>query len=224
MPQTDENGETVYLFRIRTVQYYLENAMSSGRNLTAGITGAVFEKDDPSWRTVKPMDLAFSFTPDSSVIKETKKVKIGTGVRMGDSSCIMDSAVFSEYCTRLVLTYNTEGTVETGDSYCRRILNITRNRSGFYINDDFDPASCPVKLIVDGKNVPIVHNDVNSASNFYTLGWNDPLMLCTILNENSEPAGDYCALLSFEPVDFDAAESIVFEVESSGGTEIITVK
>ncbi len=224
IPHTDENGETVYLFKIHTVPFYIKNALENDLTLTAGITGAVFEKDAPRWRTVKPVDLTLSFKPDRFVIKETREIMTTQAVRMGDGTCIVNRVIFSEYSTRLILTYNKNNTGETGDGYCRKLLNITRNSNTCYINDDFDPASCPVKLIADGKNVPIVNNDINSIGNYYTLGLNDPLMIMSVLDQNSEFNGDFCIVLSFEPVDFESAESVTLEIENSGGTELITVK
>ncbi len=229
IPHTDENGETVYLFKMHTVPLYIESALENDLTLTVGITGAVFEKDAPLWRTVKPMDLTLSFTPDSSVIKETAQVDINKFTLMGNGGCMLKKVIFSEYCTRAVFTYTVENEevsfCETGDSSCRKLLNITRNSNTYYINDDFDPSSCPVKLIADGKQIPMIHSDINSISKYYTLGLNDPLMLMTVLDQNSEFNGEFCLVLSFEPVDFESAESVELSIESSvGDTNLITIK
>lgn len=223
VPCTDENGETVYLFKMHTVPFYIKNALENGLALTVGIKGAVFEKDSPSWRTIKPMDLTFSFKPDKSVIKETSEKIIGSAVRMGGSSCIINRAIFSEYSTRLILTYNTDGTGETWNSYCRKLLNITgySSRDYDYVSNDFDPESCPVKLIVDGKYVPMVSNNANSESSvYYSRGWNEPLLVMFSM----ERKGECMLALSYEPVDIEAAESVTLEIENSSGTEYVTVK
>ncbi len=70
-----------------------------------------------------------------------------------------------------------------------------------------------------------MNNDVNSVGNYYTYGWNDPIMIMSVLDQNSEFNGDFCIVLSFEPIDLDSAESVELAVESSGDDiELITVK
>lgn len=224
VPEKDENGETVYIFKVKTLPYWVEEAVENGGSLLLDVRAVVFETSEDS-QIRETADMQISFAPDENILDEYFDVEPNREMNINGEICIAERFIPSDYAARLVLAYTVPYSIENngetvtdlwriGGIYGRKIINAPKNET------EFSADLCPIKLVVDGNVVPYIGKEFNGIERPYEImGINDEI------DGSFKLTNSFICVLSFEPFDFENAESVVIEIENtSGETEHIIIK
>lgn len=211
VPKTDENGETTYVFKVKVPMYWISHSVESREDIIVDITNVCFEYESGTELFApRAVDLKLSFAPDESVINELVCIDIDRELLAGGEKCKAAKFIPSDYAARIVVEYTVPDSFggitdiwETGCMYGKKIAGV--------YDDDTVPSACPFTLLVDGESVPFIKSSANA-----------PFAVCNITGENGEfPTNNFEFVLSYEPFDFESAESVIIEID---GEENIVIK
>ncbi|MGN0674210.1 MAG: hypothetical protein ACI4KG_00520 [Oscillospiraceae bacterium] len=217
--EKDENGDTVYVFKIRVYPYWSRNAVENNVKLLVNITHVCFETDEFISFTRQPADLQLSFAPDKNILTEYTCIEPNREVSVNGEICTVEKFISSDYSARVLIGYTVPDSFgeitdlwKIGCIYGETITAIPNEK----VIASY--GSCPFKLVVDGENVPFIGEEFND--------FEKPFRVTAVTNEDgTDITNKFTGILSFEPVDFESAESIVLEVNTAdGGTEQIILK
>lgn len=206
VPVADENGETVYIFRVKCYPYWSESAAENQVRLFFDIRAVGCERGVKKYFTRTPTKLSFGFVPDKSVIRPAKTIELGVPTLSNNVECTAERVVSTVYATKVEFSYpiyksayNNVGWAiwDAGRQHGRTILAIPKD------SVEFSEESCPVRLRVDGEYVPYLRSGIDEYYN------GQPYAIMEV--ENSD---DFICQLLFEHIDFDGAESIILELRN----------
>ncbi|MBP1561124.1 MAG: hypothetical protein J6C96_07790 [Oscillospiraceae bacterium] len=215
VPEKDENGDTVYIFKVRVYPYWSKNAVENNVKLLVDVTHVCFEADEFVSFTRQPADLQLSFAPDKNVLTEYTCIEPNREVSVNGEACTIEKFIPSDYVTRILIGYTVPDSLgeitniwEMGCIYGETITGIPNEK----VKSSYD--SCPFKLVVDGENVPYIGEEFN--------GYEKPFRVtCYTTDNGTTLTNSFTGILSFEPFDFQSAESVVIEIE---GSEPVIIK
>lgn len=217
VPVTDENGETVYIFRAKCYPYWSESAAENQVKLFFDIRAVGCERGAKKYFTRTPTKLSLGFVPDKSVIRPAKIIELDVPASSNNIDCTVERVVSTVYATKADISYpiyksayNNVGSAvwDAGRKQGRTILAIPKD------SIEFSEDRCPVRLRVDGEYVPYL---VNVLDEYYN---GKPYAIMEV-----EDSDKFVCELQFEHIDFDGAESIVLELRNGlDPTQEIVIK
>lgn len=210
VPETDENGELSYIFMVRIAPYHSRNAVENNADIILDITHICYETDDFVSFARQKADIQLSFTPDENVMKEFFSVDFNSEMNINGESCTVERFIPSDYAARVVIGYtvpeplNENDLWDKGCVYGERITGI--------LSGDTDTSNSRFKLVADGETIPFLGAEFNNIDK--------PFEIYNTTDEMGENyTNNFNGILRFEPFDFEAAESVVIEID--GGENIV---
>jgi len=219
VPRTNESGDIVYDFKVKLPCHWVNSAIESGDMVSVRVTGVYIENDGASQGY--DADMRLEFMPESSIVTVENTVQLDKLLERNGFEYTAASFISADYRARLRIEYfvpenemkivnDTTDVWYSGVCYGKNTLGIDLTNEC-----EHPETASPVRLVVDGES--IAYSDDFKAVQMYNV--NDGSAEPFIVSDH------FVVEFSFEPFDFDKAESVIIEIaDTDGAVERITVK
>ncbi|MBQ8195767.1 MAG: hypothetical protein IJZ47_10420 [Oscillospiraceae bacterium] len=216
---TLDDGSTVHFVKAKLPAHWPNAAADNDGLVSLRIVNASFDINGTTERI--NTDIRLDFKPQSDVISDENTIKLEKTLLRNGLEYNVDRFCGGDYRSRVYLEYYVpESMIEenggkdfiwySGVLYGRNALGLDLT-----LACEEPEASSPVKLIVDGNEIP----------------YSADFRAVELMNRNASQddefilSNHFICELSFEPVDIDEAESVIIEIAAPDGTtDIVTVK
>ena len=205
----DENGNKNFLFRVKTYPAWVYTAVAEDTNLMLYINEIRCSNEENE--RVIPADLKILFKPEFTD-DGAKEVSIGKKFSMSGTACTLDNLIVSDYGTKVSFSFTNEG----GNGIMESWLNArdtAEDMMGIDNYESFTLEESKVKLIVNGKEIPLIDN-ADSV----------PMEVFVSAYENDVTTADAGFTITFAPVDYENAESVAVRVKTDDGVKKFVLK
>lgn len=205
----DENGNKSFLFRVKTYNAWVYTAVAEDTNLMLYINEIRCSNEEKE--RVIPANLKILFKPEFTDDGATE-VSIGKKFEMDGTACTLDELIASDYGTKVSFSFTNEGGNGIMESW-ENARDTAEDMMGIDDYENFTLEESKVKLIVDGKEIPLIDN-ADSA----------PMEVTVSVYENDVTTTDADFTITFAPVDYDNAKSVAVRVKTDDGVKKFVLK
>ncbi len=205
----DENGNKSFLFRVKTYNAWVYTAVAENTNLMLHIDEIRCSNEEKE--RVIPADLKILFKPEFTD-DGAEEVAIGKKFEMDGTACTLDKLVASDYGTKVNFSFTNEdanGIMESWNS----ARDTAEDMMGIDDYENFTLEESKIKLIVNGKEIPLINNADSVAMEVFVSAY-----------ENDVTTTDAGFTITFAPVDYENAESVAVIVKTDDGVKKFVLK
>ena len=205
----DENGNKSFLFRVKTYPAWVENAVNKKTNLMLYINKISCANDEAE--KVIPANLKILFKPEFTD-KGAEEISIGKRFSMGGTDCKLDELIASDYGTKVSFTFTNNGGYDIMKSW-ENARDTAQDMMGIDDYESLTLEESKVKLIVDGKEMPLIDNADSM-----------PMEVITMVDDDGVTTDNAGFTITFAPVDYESAESVAVKVKTDDGVKKFVLK
>lgn len=205
----DENGNKSFLFRVKTYNAWVYTAVAEDTNLMLYINKISCSNEETS--KVIPANLKILFKPEFTD-DGAKEVAIGKKFEMDGTACTLDKLVASDYGTKVSFSFTNEGGNGIMESW-NSARDTAEDMMGIDDYENFTLEESKVKLIVNGREIPLIDNADSAAMEVFVSAY-----------ENDVTTTDAGFTITFAPVDYENAESVAVRVKTDDGVKKFVLK
>lgn len=205
----DENGNKSFLFRVKTYNAWVYTAVVEDTNLMLYINEIRCSNEEQE--RVIPANLRILFKPEFTDDGATE-VPIGKKFEMDGTACTLDKLVASDYGTKVSFSFTNEGGNGIMESW-KNARDTAEDMMGIDDYENFTLEESKVKLIVNGKEIPLIDNADSVAMEVFVSAY-----------ENDVTTTDAGFTITFAPVDYENAESVAVRVKTDDGVKKFVLK
>lgn len=206
---TDENGNKSFLFRVKTYNAWVYTATIEKTNLMLYINEIRCSNEEKE--RVIPANLRILFKPEFTD-DGAKEVTIGKKFTMDGTACTLDKLVASDYGAKVSFSFTNDGGSGIMDSW-ENARDTAEDMMGIDDYENFTLEESRVKLIVNGKEIPLIDNADSVPMEFFVLAY-----------ENDVTTTDAGFTITFAPVDYENADSVAVRVKTDDGVKKYVLK
>ena len=206
---TDENGNKSFLFRVKTYNAWVYTATIEKTNLMLYINEIRCSNEEKE--RVIPANLKILFQPEFTD-GGAKEVAIGKKFTMDGTACTLDKLVASDYGTKVSFSFTNDGGSGIMDSW-ENARDTAEDMMGIDDYENFTLEESRVKLIVNGKKIPLIDNADSVPMEVFVLAY-----------ENDVTTTDAGFTITFAPVDYENADSVAVRVKTDDGVKKYVLK
>ncbi len=206
----DEEGNKFFLFKVKTYSSWVYEATYEKTNLMLYINKITCENDKT--KIVFPAKLKILFAPEFSN-EEAKEVNIGKKFSMADVDCVLEKMVASDYGTKVFFSFTNDGKCDTIISAWENAKDTVEDMMGIDNYEELTLDESPITLIVNGEKIPLINN-----------GDSVPLEITVAVYEINTSTTETGFTLTFDPIDYQKAESVAIKVRTDEGVKKYILK
>lgn len=211
-PEDDGNGGIVYKYKVRVYPYWINNAIEEKKDILVDIVDIHCFNTEGNFSQLNEAGLSLKFTPDPSKLSDITEFSPGNQIMLNNVECTFENFRASDYNTEIQLAYVIPQEIKIDGEIILDKWRIASRIARQLVNADvntgeFSESECPVKLYVDGAELPYLNYDVN--------GIDKPFEVHNVTGEDENgyyTSDNFLCVLKFEPIDFDAAENVSLEI------------
>lgn len=205
----DENGNKSFLFRVKTYNAWVYTAVAENTNLMLYIDEIRCSNEEKE--RVIPANLKILFKPEFTDDGATE-VSIGKKFEMDGTACTLDKLVASDYGTKVSFSFTNEGGNGIMESW-ENARDTAEDMMGIDDYENFTIEESKVKLIVNGREIPLIDNADSVAMEVFVSAY-----------ENDVTTTDAGFTITFAPVDYENAKSVAVRVKTDDGVKKFVLK
>lgn len=206
----DEDGNKSFLFRVKTYPAWVTKAVYENTNLMLYISEIVCENDTTTKKM--PASLKILFNPEYSGVK-AKDVTISRKISIAGTDGKLENLVVSDYGTKVNFSFTNEGKYATLMDAWENARDTAEDMMGIDDYENFTLEESKVKLIVNGKEIPLIDNADSK-----------PMEVFVSAYENDVTTTDAGFTITFAPVDYENADSVAVRIKTDDGVKKYILK